>query len=151
MQQKSNGNTLARTAKEEKLRKKLKSNMQNDWNISTKKVYNEETIITIDLSLSKAFEKFHKKMNKLQYVVYPVCKESYPSIAFINRKYWSRQYGYKGNVINFSQDIQEFAILTTSKASIVIKVLILKANNWYYTEIIINEKALQSLQKNDSI
>jgi hypothetical protein len=88
------------------------------------------------------------------------------------------QYGYRGNVINFPQDIHEFATrlprhplslevlivrrhsasdLTAFRDFTVRRVKVaralqwLKANNRYYKDIIIDDEALQSLPENCSI
>ncbi|CAG8721900.1 10501_t:CDS:2, partial [Racocetra fulgida] len=56
------------------------------------------------------------------------------------------QHGYRGNVINFPQDIEEF---TTHK---IIRALSwLKENNQYYSEIVIDNKNLNCLSENSFI
>ncbi|PKY12906.1 hypothetical protein RhiirB3_322927, partial [Rhizophagus irregularis] len=85
------------------------------------------------------------------------------------------QYGYRGNVINFPQDVHEFATrlprnplsleiliirrhsasdltafrdFTVRRAKVTRALQWLKANNRYYADIIIDEEALQSLPEN---
>jgi|SRR6266540_6064271 len=88
------------------------------------------------------------------------------------------QHGYRGNVINFAQDIWKFTTrlphhpssldiliihcqsandpmkfknFTVHRAKVARALLWLKKNNCYYSDIIIDDKILQSLPENDSI
>ncbi|CAB4410504.1 unnamed protein product [Rhizophagus irregularis] len=69
------------------------------------------------------------------------------------------QYAYRGNVINFSQNVEEFAtqlpeirLLLTFSLCVVTRALCwLKQNNCYYTDIVIDEEVLQSLPEDGPI
>lgn len=206
---------------------RLRLRHQRELEINNQEQQSSATDINeIDRNLLK---NFRDKMNKLQNVFCPVCKERFPSLVLVmgkcRRCYTEKispnrfsnennmdpgevpaelqglteieemliakvftvisvyrlrggQYGYRGNVINFPQDVQgfvnrlprcpssleilivrrqsesnlaSFRDFTVRRSKVACALFWLKANNRYYNDISIDDEVLQSLPENCSI